>query len=111
MSEAWDGPRLIINSNNKAALVVIVTAVGISWTALTLVIRIVSKLHVKRTIGLEELLVVVASFSAFCSSSCLLVAVKHGFGQRTKEVSVDDNMVALKVKSRETGGRRLGKRD
>lgn len=97
MSQAPDGPRLIIDSNNKAALVVITTAVGTSWTALTLVIRVVSKLHVKRTIGLEEILVVFASIFAFCTSSCMLIAVKHGFGKRTESLHPDDINEVLKV--------------
>lgn len=96
MSEALDGPRLVIDPNNRAALVVITTAVGISWTALTLVIRIVSKLHVKRTIGLEEILVVIASIFAFCTSSCMFIAVKHGFGKRTETLQSGDINEILK---------------
>lgn len=101
MSQALDGPRLVINSNNKAALVVITTLVGISWTALALVIRVVSKLHVKKTVGLEEILVVIASIFAFCTSSCMLVGVKHGFGKRTESLQPNDINEALKVSAQE----------
>lgn len=61
MSSSQGGPHLVISSDNRAAYIVIVTATGLSWTLLTLIIRIVSKLHVKRTLGLEEALVIAAS--------------------------------------------------
>lgn len=54
-------PHLVIDSNNRAAYIVIVTAIGLSWTLLTLIIRIVSRFHVNRSLGLEEALVIVAS--------------------------------------------------
>lgn len=63
------GPRLIIDSNNKAALIVIVTAIGMSWALLTLVIRVVSRLHIKRTLGIEEVLVIAATVSLFHAKS------------------------------------------
>lgn len=61
MSAERQGSHLVIDENNKAALVIIATVIGLSWTTLTLIIRIVSKLHVKKTIGLEEFLVIAAS--------------------------------------------------
>lgn len=63
MSELDRNDRFIISSDDKAGLVVIVTAIGLSWTVLTLIIRIVSKLHIKRSVGLEEVLVIAASVS------------------------------------------------
>lgn len=63
MSTQQEGGRLIIDSNNRAALIAIVTAVGLSWTLLTLIIRVVSRLHVRRSLGLEEYLVIIASVS------------------------------------------------
>lgn len=63
MSELRPNDRFVISSDDKAGLVVIVTAIGLSWTALTLVIRIVSRLHIKRSVGLEEVLVIAASVS------------------------------------------------
>lgn len=64
MSEGVYGSPYIIDSNDKSGLVIIVGAIGFSWTILTVIIRIVSKLHVKTTIGLEEVLVVFAAVSS-----------------------------------------------
>lgn len=63
MSEAADRTQFAINADDKSGLIVIVTAIGFSWTALTVIIRIVSKLHIKTTIGPEEVLVVLAAVS------------------------------------------------
>lgn len=113
MSSQQTGPRLILNSDNKSALIVIVTAIGLSWTLLTLIIRVVSKLHVKRSIGLEEVLVVAASVCTLArilslpltfkqviagiSSACILVGISCGLGRRDENVSNEDNDTLLKV--------------
>lgn len=68
-SQQERGPRLIIDSNNKAALIVIVTAIGTSWALLTLVIRVVSRLHVRRNLGLEEILVITATVGSLLTKS------------------------------------------
>lgn len=106
----------MIDSNDKAGIIVIITAVGISWTSLTLIVRLVSKLQQKSIIGLEELLVIIASVCtepltqrdpiltaacqclAFISSACILGAVGHGLGKRTTEVESDEHESALKVR-------------
>lgn len=105
--------RLIIDSNNKEALIVIVTATGFSWTLLTLIIRVVSRLHVRNSLGLEEYLVIAASVSlltstpwplliqiqiaAGISSACILTAINHGLGRRIENIDLEDNEMILKV--------------
>lgn len=63
MSEQNTSHRFILSSDDQAGLVVIVTAIGLSWTLCTLLIRIVSKLSIKRSLGVEEILVLAASVS------------------------------------------------
>lgn len=106
-------PHLVIDSNNEAAYIVIVTATGLSWTILTLIIRLVSKLHVKKALGLEEVLVIAASVcrlarsderttnagqvTAAISSACVLGSIQYGLGARGSDFSNKEIAVAMKV--------------
>ena len=62
-SDSITDNNLPISNDDKRGVVIIITAIGVSWTALTLVIRLVSKLRVKSVLGYEEILVIIASVS------------------------------------------------
>lgn len=67
MSSTVTESRWVITPDSRGGLLIIVTAICLIWTLAVLIIRLASKLSVKNKLGLEEVLVVLATVSSLLS--------------------------------------------